>query len=188
MHTTYTGARVRLRPFTSGEEAYHLLARVNRNINPYWGEMWGSELGQIREFESNGYMDAKEVCCFAVDRLDTGELVGFEVAVPQCKGPLVGEVGTFIDPKHQRQGFGVEAKQLCMCFMFDYLPLNQILGITIENHAPARRGLELCGMKYFGSKRKVVFSKGKWRDVEYYRMWRKDWEGHPIHGILRRGN
>ena len=36
MHTTYTGERVRLRPFRSGEEVYYISCVVHNRANPYF--------------------------------------------------------------------------------------------------------------------------------------------------------
>ena len=186
MHTTYSGNLVRLRPFASGEEEFLAVCEVFVRTSPHWGQLWWPRPGELKDFADTGFFCDK-YCVFAIDRIDTGDLIGFEIAELGKQGPCACEVGTFIIERHQRHGFGVEAKLLNLCFLFENLNLTQAWAVTLETHERARRGIELCGMQYRGVKRRAHFSRGVWRDEVIYSMTRREWLDHPVREYVNRG-
>jgi len=188
MHVVWTGERVRLRPFDSAQELYELSAELHVECTPYWGPMWFSRPQEELKFESTGLIDATGICIFAVDRLDSGQTIGTECTIMPKPGGLGAEVGTFILREHQRHGFGVEAKQLALCFLFENFPLEYVKACTLRSHRPAHRSLELCGMQLItGCKDAVHYRGGKYEAQVYYRMTREQWEGLPTRKTVKRG-
>lgn len=187
MLTTYTGKLVRIRPLVSGEEAFYCTCEGCQHTHEHWGPMWCPRPKELKDFAEAGYL-GDDLCAFAVDRLDTGELVGYELAELGKQGPLACELGTFIMERHQHQGFGIEAKLLNLCFLFENFNFTQVWAVTLETHKRARRGIELTGMEHRGVKRRAHFSRGRWRDELIYTMTRQQWLSHPIRGYVRRGS
>jgi RimJ/RimL family protein N-acetyltransferase len=97
-------------------------------------------------------------------------------------------IGTFISPQHRGRRFGVEAKQLVYCYLFESFPLERIYADTVENHIGAAKGLMLSGMKYEGRHRKVVRQGGLWFDTVNYAIHREEWEAQDFRHLVKRGN
>jgi len=187
MHTTWTGKLVRLRPWKDGDEIYAFNERNNIVPNEILGPVWYSLPKEQQLFEPTGLMDPLRVCLFAIERLDTGEMIGLEGAVFLRGTRLVADVGTFVIPERRGRGFGCEAKLLVQCFLFESFPLQRVDAWTLASHSRARRGLELCGMHYEGRLRRCHFSQGCYVDRVHYVIFREQWETLPVRGYVKRG-
>ena len=174
MHTTVTGERIRLRPFASMDEGLDLVKEIHLGLIPGWGEQWEPLGGVVEEWNDNGWLGDEPV--FAIERLDTGELVGYETAMPASGTRLTGLIATYIRDAHQGQGFGVEAKRLSMRYLFENYPVDNVGAITLSNHPKALRGLELCGMREEGRLVGCTISDGHWVDEVFFTITRKEWE------------
>jgi RimJ/RimL family protein N-acetyltransferase len=186
MHTIWTGERVRLRPCKDEAERCDLYEELHVTPNQFWGAWWSARQKVKKDFEEAGMLAADKYSTFAVERLDTGELVGYEEYGPIPTG-IGAWVGTFIKPEHWHQGFGIEAKQLCYCYLFESFPLVRVDSGTLEHHIRARNGLELSGMRYEGRVRRMHFMDGCYYDMVAYAIFREQWEQLPIRQIVKRG-
>jgi RimJ/RimL family protein N-acetyltransferase len=187
MHTTWTGERVRLRPFKDDTECLDLYEQDFLAANPFWGATWSPRQERKKDFESAGMLDFIEDSIFAIDRLDTGELVGYEICNAGSPRYLAGSVGTFILPGHEHHGFGLEAKQLCYCYLFENYPILSIDATTLANHKRAARGLYRSGMSFEGRVKAYHFADGVVHDMVWYRIMRDEWRQHPIRNVVQRG-
>jgi len=187
MHTIYTGKRVRLRPFASADEFVTLDDKFMAVPSTYWGPNWRPRAERAAEFDATGLIDAMQYSAFAVERLDTGELIGLEEFGGVSPGRLYTWLGTFILDSHQRQGFGIEAKQLMLCYLFENLPLETVHAVTTSSHTRARAGLEASGMSLIGRKHRVLLVAGKRYDEVCYQISRAEWEQLPIRQVVKRG-
>jgi RimJ/RimL family protein N-acetyltransferase len=132
-------------------------------------------------------LDAGKYSVFAIERLDSSKLVGYEEHGEIETGAINNWLGTFILPAHWHQGFGVEAKQLCMCYLFENYPLERVWSSTLRHHTRAARGLEACGMAYEGRIRGCHPSIGKYFDEVLFHIFREEWERLPIRDVVQRG-
>lgn len=187
MHTTYTGERVRIRPFSSTEEWELIAANEQQELNEHWG-VWHWPQAKIRkEFEKGGMLLTDSYSAFAIERLDTAELVGYEEYGAMASGKCGTWIGTFVIGKHRHNGFGIEAKLLNLTHLFENYPLRTVYADTTEEHSRARNGLDACGMKLVGMRRKAHWFKGRHIGVVQYQIMREEWEKLPIRGIVKRG-
>ena len=186
MHTTYEGQLVRLRPFRDADEMMQLVDEEHREPNAHWGPWHKVGRAMRTEFGEAGMLpdDGRRLMC--VERLDTGETVGYEEVGPLTLPRLVAWIGTFIRPVHQKRGFGMEAKQLMFCMLFDSLPIECIMADTLSTHQPARRGLELSGMRYIGCRPAVHYRHGRYEAVVYYHLSRQSWQSMGYRHSVRR--
>ena len=99
----------------------------------------------------------------------------------------VANIGTHINAEHRNRGYGVEGKQLLMCWLFENRPLLRIEAVTLEHHQRARRSVELAGMTLESISRRRKWSQGKWASWATYRIFREQWEQLPIRQIVKRG-
>lgn len=185
MHTIWTGERVRLRPFADEAERCDIYAELHVAPNAFWGPWWSARQRVKKDFEEAGMLATDKYSTFAIERLDTNQLVGYEEH--GFVSNITGWVGTFIKPEHWHNGFGIEAKQLCYCYLFESYPFVRVDSGTLENHTRARAGLERSGMAYEGRVRRMHFADGRYYDMVCYYIFREQWEQLPIRQVVRRG-
>ncbi len=186
MITVYTGEKSKIRPFKSADEANGLRLAVYADPNLHWGPGWRPLGKASKDFEEHGLMDTSWHQ-FAIEDLATGELVGVEQCGIGGKNSIEAWFGTFIHPDHRNKGYGIEAKKLMMCFMFENYPVNGLMSDTVVTHVAARRGMERCGMKLEGYLRAAHVIDGKWYDTPWYRILRTEWEEMPYRKAVKRG-
>jgi len=187
MHNVYTGEKVRIRPFRDIDEMHRVMASENLEPNEHWG-MWHYPLPEQRkDFADCGLMETAKYSCFAIERLDTGECIGYEEFGGLAPGKLGTWVGTFVFAEHRGNRFGVEAKQLAYCYIFENYPARMVFADTVSTHRGAQRGLELSGMRHIGTRRKAHYRKGEYVDVVLYQLLRSEWEQLPVRQYVKRG-
>ena len=98
-----------------------------------------------------GWFDSRGYGLWAVERLDTGEFIGFTGLAPMPDGvPGAGgvEVGWRLARAHWRQGFASEAARSSLVFAFDDLGLAEVNSITAIANTPSRAVMERIGMTF----------------------------------------
>lgn len=188
MHTVWSGERVRLRPFKDEAEFIETAFHFAQEPHPYWGPQYTSPQEMKKDFAGTGMLNRDKYSMFAIERLDTGELIGFEENGGVAPGSISSWVGTFIREPHWGRGFGIEAKQLAFCYLFETYPIERVESGTLENHLRAARGLRDCGMHYEGRFRRAIRQQGRWVDLVQYAIFREEWEKLPIRQIVKRGS
>jgi RimJ/RimL family protein N-acetyltransferase len=187
MHVVYTGERVRLRPFQDFAEFNSVHAEDYGVPDPFRGPRWWPVSGREAGFEKNSMLDHGAYSMSAIERLDTQDLVGISGCSAYQKGRLEMNIGTYILAKHRGHGFGIEAKQLQLCRLFESYPLLAVRSSTMEHHERARASLEACGMRYYGRLRGIECADGRFWDEVLYQIFREEWEQLPIRQIVKRG-
>jgi RimJ/RimL family protein N-acetyltransferase len=186
MYNVYEGRTVRLRPFADIDEYKALCLEQGIELNAHWGS-WFWPLDKVNgDWPGTGLLSCGEYSAMAVERLDTGALIGHEEYGVDLPHHPTGWVGTYIMQQHQGRRFGVEAKQLMFCFLFENLPLLRLYSDTVESHLGAARGLKLCGMHYEGRHSKRVIKDGRYLDTVLYGLRREQWEAMPYRRHVRR--
>lgn len=186
MNVIYTGELVRIRPFRDLDEWMRVLAMPESTFNEFWGCWPWPEQTRRKDFEAAGMLD-DDYSCFAIERLDTGECVGFEEYGRILLSKPNTWLGTIIAREHWGQGFGREAKLLNMCYLFENYPITSVWADTTDEHARAKAGLEACGMTLAGKHRNYLWKKGVVWHSPCYQILREQWEQLPIRGIVKRG-
>jgi RimJ/RimL family protein N-acetyltransferase len=188
MYTVYTGERVRLRPFKNYDEHRRTANAALARPNDHWGPFHISDQERREKFEPAGMLDPGKYSHFAVERLDTGECVGWEEHGPLQPGWVETWLGTEILRQHWHLGFGLEAKQLMLCYLFENFPLETVRADTCGHHLRAQRGLEACGMRYLGCLRGAHYAHGVRYDIPQYQILREEWEALAYWQKVKRGN
>jgi len=187
MHVIYTGERVRLRPFSDSAEWCQLREQIDARPNDFWGSLYKPQGRQAARFENDGLLNTGEIGAFAIERLDTSQLVGYERHRTPAHGSITGSVGTLILSEHWHRGFGIEAKQLCFCYLFENYPVERVEASTFSGHRRARNGMEQSGMRREGSCKLFRQIHGVYNELVVYRIFREQWEQLPIRQVVRRG-
>ncbi|MCC7477373.1 GNAT family N-acetyltransferase [bacterium] len=187
MICVYSGQLVRIRPLRDADEYAQYVLDQGIELNPYWGNWYQSQARSRRDFDECGMLSTGSYSTFAIERLDSGEMIGVEeygMSGPACPRAWIG---TFVGTRHRGRRFGVEAKQLVYCYLFENFPLERVYADTVENHIGAAKGLKLSGMRYEGRHRKCVLQNGRWLDTVNYAIHREEWEAMPYRHSVQRG-
>jgi RimJ/RimL family protein N-acetyltransferase len=189
MHVEYTGERVKLRPFADAKELAALIAELTLQPHEFWPYNWWPQGEITKAFEDQGMIGGEGPQpwgFFAIERLDTRELIGFEIAVIPEAEVIHAEIGTVILERHWSNGFGREAKHLAMCFLFENFPLRRIDGGTIGTHTRAQAGMVAVGMTCEGEIGHA-FSMGHYHPAVHFEITLEEWEELPIRQTVKRG-
>lgn len=75
------------------------------------------------------------------------------------------ELGYWIEPDEQGNGYATEAADLCLTHAFDQLGLHKVWARTVEDNEGSKRVLEKLGFQQEGVSRDHVFTFGDYADV-----------------------
>ena len=90
------------------------------------------------------------------------------------------EIGYFFAPSERGKGYGTEAVQLIVDYLFLSKDLARIqAGADVRNKA-SQRVLEKVGFQREGTMRKCLFNRGELRDYYLYSILREEWKEPKI--------
>ncbi len=112
-----------------------------------------------------------EGICFGVERTDQAKLIGFLSLYYREKQPCQElKLILMIHPSHRRQGFGKEAVQGAMQFVFAGLQAHRMVAYGDSRNTAVCRLLEAAGMRREGESIKANWVKGEWVNQIWYAM------------------
>jgi RimJ/RimL family protein N-acetyltransferase len=118
-----------------------------------------------------------EVLTVAVERQDTGEMIGDVILALKSNEHRQGEIGFIFHPDHGGRGYATEAADVVLRLGFDELGLHRIVG-----HCDARNGASAALMERLGMRREAHFRhnevfKGEWGEEFVYAILDDEWRG-----------
>ena len=181
--TFLDGNRIRLRGFHRDDLPAYRRWLETADVT-YFLEMGATPVSD-RELEV-AYVQSAETpdnVVFAIERKDTGATVGtagiWAISWICRRGDfriIIGEPDAF------GLGFGTEAAIMLVDYGFQRLNLETItLGFNAEN-ARARRAYEKAGFVYEGRRRQLIYRNGRYYDVDYMSVLRKEYEARRFDG------
>jgi ribosomal-protein-alanine N-acetyltransferase len=90
------------------------------------------------------------------------------------------EIGYFFAPSERGKGYGTEAVQLMVDYLFLSKELTRIHAIADVRNKASERVLEKAGFQREGTMRKCVYDRGELRDYYLYSILREEWEEPKI--------
>lgn len=100
--------------------------------------------------------------------------VGFSIVTHETDS---AEVGYWIAPEHQQQGYGSEAVALLVDYGFRELGLHRIEARVYEFNEGSQRLLESVGFQREGVHRDGQFIHGEYQDEYWYGLLDDEWDG-----------
>jgi aminoglycoside 6'-N-acetyltransferase len=85
------------------------------------------------------------------------------------------EIGYDIISNERGKGYGTEAAQLIVDYLFLSKDIGRIQAITDVRNKPSQRVLEKTGFKREGTIRKSGFVRGAWTNAYLYSIIREEW-------------
>jgi RimJ/RimL family protein N-acetyltransferase len=111
---------------------------------------------------------------FIIERKD-GTRIGF-IAHWLVQPNRWMEIGYDIIPNERCKGYGTEAVQIIVDYLFLSKDIMRIQAITGVKNAPSQRVLEKAGFKKEGTIRKSGFVREEWTDAYLYSIIREEWK------------
>jgi RimJ/RimL family protein N-acetyltransferase len=90
------------------------------------------------------------------------------------------EIGYFFVPNERGKGYGTEAAQLIIDYLFLSKEIARIHAIADVRNRASQRVLEKAGFQREGTMRKCQFIRGEWRDHHLYSILREEWKEPKI--------
>jgi RimJ/RimL family protein N-acetyltransferase len=90
------------------------------------------------------------------------------------------EIGYSLVPNERGKGYGTEATQLMVDYLFLSKDTKRIQAQTDPRNVASHKVLEKVGFKKEGTLRKSFFMRGEWRDAYIYSILREEWKEPKI--------
>lgn len=176
--------RLRLRPFRpadlAGLHAIQSRPEVVRYL--YWGVrtldevrvVLADRLHQDRIVEEGGRLN------LAMERRDTGALVGDVNLVWLSRVHRQGEIGFVLHPDHHGRGYAREGAEVMLRLGFEGLGLHRIIGRCDGRNAASARVMAKLGMRREAHLRENELVKDEWTDELVYAMLSQEWTGPAV--------
>lgn len=177
--TTFTGKLVRLTALDIEQNA------------ALWAE-WSRDSDYLRLLDSDPAIrynpkqnqaflenEIGNMFCFAIHRLSDDKVVGMIdlsgfnwTAGDAWVGIGIGE------GEDRGKGYGTEAMKLVVDYAFNELNLHRVSLSVFDYNPCAIRSYEKAGFILEGRKREVIRRNGRWYDILYMAVLRREWEQH----------
>ncbi|RJL32013.1 GNAT family N-acetyltransferase [Bailinhaonella thermotolerans] len=177
--------RLRLRPFTLGDlTAFHAIYSRPDVVRYLYTEPLDLDgARESLERKKTGRTELREegdALCLAVERRDTGELIGDCMLRWASEAHSGGEIGWVFDPAHHGHGYATEAARELLRLGFAEMRLHRIHASCDARNTASARMMERLGMRREAHLVENEFVKGEWTDEFVYALLRREWEaGRP---------
>ena len=115
---------------------------------------------------------------FVIEKKD-GTRVGF-IAHYFVQPAKLLEIGYVIAPSERGKGYGTEAVQIMVDYLFLSRDIARIQAVTDVRNKASQKVLEKVGFKKEGTIRKTGFVRGEWADAYLYSIIREEWKEPKI--------
>jgi len=151
----------------------------------FWGEYTHPSYEQIPKWYltqlidiPNDFQKVIEFKVFIIEKKD-GTRIGLMFHFTnQPYGTM--ELGCFLVPSERGKGYGAEAAQLMVDYLFLSKDIVRIDILTNVRNKPAQRVLEKAGFRVEGTIRKLSFVRGERKDRTLYSILREEWKEPKI--------
>jgi RimJ/RimL family protein N-acetyltransferase len=117
--------------------------------------------------------DASKTAYFIIQKKD-GTSIGLTALYGQSSGSIT--LGYAIEPSEHGKGYGTEALQLMVDYLFLAKEIHRVQANTDPENKVSRHILDKVGFKKEGVARKSSFVRGQWRDEYRYSILREEWK------------
>ncbi len=173
--------RLILRPFQESDcEAF---ASYRSDPNVAWYQGWETPFTIEQAAEFIGFMKQSqpglpgEWYQWAIERRSSAGLIGdcaFQVLAHDTRQ---AEIGFSLSGKHQGQGYGAEAVERLLNYLFSDLGMHRVVATCdVENHASVKL-LERVGMRREAQMIENIWFKGAWGSEYLYAVLEHEWRG-----------
>ena len=121
--------------------------------------------------------DSSKTSYFIIQKKD-GANIGLIACFGQSSGSIT--IGYAIKPSEHNKGYGTEALQLMVDYLFLAKEIHRIQANTDPQNGASQHILEKVGFKKEGVSRRSSFVRGQWRDECRYSILKEEWKEPKI--------
>lgn len=173
-------ARLLLRPFSPDDlDALHAIqSRPDVTRYLYWEPRSRDEVSQAlaRRVEQRTIESEGDLLVLAVERRDSGALIGDVNLHWLSAEHQQGEIGFVFHPDHHGRGYGREAATEMLRLGFEGSGLHRIIGRCDARNEASAQLMERLGMRREAHFRQNELFKGEWGDEYVYAMLAAEWQ------------
>ena len=175
--------RLLLRPLdrptdVAGMHAYRSIAEVCRYV-PFSPGTLEEMAERFRDPERvRSTIDAEgQVLSLAIERRDTGAMIGDVVLFWHSVADGHAEIGYVVHPDHAGHGFATEAAEALLGLAFDGgLPVHRVTARMDERNPASAAVVRRLGMRLEATYVDGEWFKGEWTTLQVYGLLRREWE------------
>lgn len=116
-----------------------------------------------------------EIIMFAIIKKESQHLIGL-INLNLSTQYSRGELAYWIGKHYWGNGYGTEAAEALLEYGFNYLNLNKIFAASFTSNPGSSRIMEKIGLRYEGTLKQHVARFGKYYDLAYYGLLKKEFE------------
>lgn len=132
-------------------------------------------LESVKDFISNIILSYDDMTyCFAVENLETGDVMGSIQLININDYTRKCEVGFLLGSKYWRQGFMTEGLCAVFEFAFQVLDMHRIEGFCTPENLASEKLMRKCKMAYEGLLRKVILINDNYYDGKLFAILKED--------------
>lgn len=143
----------------------------------YYGE-YETIMEQMTKAEAEKRFAERSNRAYFIIQKKDGTSIGLTVYFGQSSGSIT--IGYAIEPSEQGKGYGTEALQLMLDYLFLSKEIQRVQANTDPDNKVSQHLLEKVGFKKEGLSRKSSFVRGQWRDECHYSILREEWKEPKI--------
>ena len=175
---TIETARLRLRRFGEADLPAFIAYRNDPDVARYqsWEGISEAEaVAFVREQQSAPAGEPGEGLQIAIERKDSGRMIGDCFFKVMEDDPRQAEIGYTLAREAQGRGFATEAVAALLTWAFPTFDLHRIIAIVDVKNTASVALLERLGLRREGHFRENIWFKGAWGDEYLYAILRDEW-------------
>ncbi|WP_344306553.1 GNAT family protein [Fodinicola feengrottensis] len=143
----------------------------------YWTEKSHEQTKEMldRRMQKTVFDPDSDGLILAVERKDTGELIGDISLFDYDKVNNQAEFGFIFHPDHQGRGFASEAARVGLDLAFDAFGLRRVIGRCDARNTASAKLMERLGLRREAHFREDEFFKGEWSSTYVYAILASEW-------------
>jgi aminoglycoside 6'-N-acetyltransferase len=173
--------RLILRPFEDRDAAPFAAYRSDPEVARFQGWEAPYSLEQAEQFVDEMKTRAPgipgEWFQVAIERKEDGVLIGDCVFKRLGYEPRVAEIGYSLARAYHHRGYGSEAIQILLDYLFGSFSLHRVLANCDPQNTASIRLLEKLGFRHEGCFIESLWLKGRWVDEDWYAILDREWQG-----------
>ena len=171
--------RLRLRPFTRGDVEAVFAYRSREDVTRYLFDAPMTREACAEAVQARvGYVSLREEgdrLFLAVDRLDTGAMIGEVILILRSVESRQAELGYVFHPDHSGQGFATEASRSLLQLGFEDAGFHRIYARCHAQNQQSLGVMKRLGMRLEAHFREHAFVKGRWDEELFCAMLEDEW-------------
>ena len=129
----------------------------------------------IQENSKKSFGKAGEWVQFAIEKIETGKVIGDCAIKLDQNDKRIAEIGITISHKDQRKGYAKEALLGILSYLFDKKGVVRVVETVDAENVASINLLNSIGFRQEGHFIENVFFKGKWCSEYQYAMLKREW-------------